>query len=176
MFAYCMNNPVNMSDPSGHFPLLAILIGAAVVTGYIATLNHIENAINKRALEKNLKETYSKEEAKAVIDDKLSTVCDCATVTFNDNAVRIEHSSEINSKRVRQEVALIISRTEGVTGREYDDLAAEWNAHNWATKYYEFTGDKVKLERAQHVDLDLVADDDKAVLFATDVFELIGWD
>ena len=35
MFTYCNNNPVNMSDPSGRFPWVAVLVGIAaiVVTG-----------------------------------------------------------------------------------------------------------------------------------------------
>ena len=37
LFAYCGNDPVNYSDESGHFPILAVLIGAGIgfLTSYI---------------------------------------------------------------------------------------------------------------------------------------------
>ena len=37
LYCYCMNNPVNYSDGSGHFPILAVLIGAGIgfLTSYI---------------------------------------------------------------------------------------------------------------------------------------------
>ncbi len=37
LYTYCSNNPVNYSDESGHFPILAVLIGAGIgfLTSYI---------------------------------------------------------------------------------------------------------------------------------------------
>ena len=70
MFAYCMNNPINMSDPTGNWSIWAIVAVVVVATIVIPTIvNHIINANNKSKIDSEIKETYTKEEAKKEIDD-----------------------------------------------------------------------------------------------------------
>jgi hypothetical protein len=38
MFAYCMNNPVNMSDPSGNWPKLSTIFTVVAVAAVAVTV------------------------------------------------------------------------------------------------------------------------------------------
>ena len=46
MFAYTLNNPVNMKDPSGHFPIAAIIPVIAIVAVAVVTFIVIQNTVN----------------------------------------------------------------------------------------------------------------------------------
>ncbi len=51
LYAYCLNNPIMYVDPSGHFPILAAILGIIAVTGLgltiggVATENNVLTAI-----------------------------------------------------------------------------------------------------------------------------------
>ena len=46
LYAYCLNNPVAYSDPSGSFPILALIFGAIAITGLITTISGVATGNN----------------------------------------------------------------------------------------------------------------------------------
>lgn len=76
-----------------------------------------------------LKETYTAEEAKELIDGVLSAFGEECKITFRKKDAEIIDSYKVNEKEVRLYVCEIIART-GLTGRTRDDLSAEWELHN----------------------------------------------
>ena len=69
MFAYCGNNPVNRVDPTGEIWRL-VVVAVVVVVGVIsAPINHCINLANEKKIAGELSESYTKEEAKAAIEN-----------------------------------------------------------------------------------------------------------
>ena len=76
MFAYCGNDPVNRVDPTGEIWRLVVIAAAvlvapvAVVGGVIsAPINHCVNLAYEKKIAGELNESYTKEEAKAAIEN-----------------------------------------------------------------------------------------------------------
>ena len=46
LYAYCNNDPVNFSDPSGHFPVLAVILGLSAVIGMGLTIGGVASNNN----------------------------------------------------------------------------------------------------------------------------------
>lgn len=181
MFAYCANNPVKYCDVTGEAFGLVILFTAAVVTVAKAVVtvaaNHVENALNKKSIEKEIKSNYTQEEAKTEIDNvlnKYSGYNASVSVKFDSRGVEITNSYLVNSKYDRQKVSMIISRTEDFTERQYDNLSAEWNYHNIM---YDLSINDSISNSAKDAYLDFEGDARKVkVGLPTVLFEAIGWD
>ena len=72
MFAYCFNNPVNMSDPTGNWPKLSTIFtvvavaataasvatGAMIVAG-VSTVAAVTSAVAEKTVEKTAKRNHS---------------------------------------------------------------------------------------------------------------------
>lgn len=118
---------------------------------------------NREELFRNLKERYTKEEAKQVIDGLLSKYGDTVRIAFRETDAEIVDSYLVDSMDDRHLVCEIIART-GVTKRTYEDLSAEWRFHNVSYKA------GIKKDSAKDVSLDYGKDPRAAVRIATDVF------
>ena len=105
MYAYCSNNPVMYTDPTGEFPwLTAIAVAVTAVVVIPTVVNHIVNGI-------------------------LSKYSDNSEITFHDDNAQISESYKVTSRYDRQKISEIIRRT-GETSREYDHMSSEWLGHN----------------------------------------------
>lgn len=175
MFAYCGNNPVMNIDPSGMGLLIAVLIAIGVVAVTAVGITHAENYSNKNAIDTQVKDSYTKQEAKEHVDatlSKYSTPEAPVEINFYDNGAEISNSYLVDSKYDRQYVSTIISNT-GVTSRSYDDISAEWNYHN---VMYNIQIKPIK-DPARSAFLDYGRDDRFfLVVLPYECFELLGWD
>ncbi len=173
LYSYCFNNPTNMSDPTGDWPFNAISkFVKKVVSGIIVStiVNHIVNAKNKNKINEQIQKTYTKESAKNEIDKILENYGDDVSATFNDTGVEITNSVKVKSRYDRQKISTIITRTENVTKREFDDLSAEWLFHNIAYDLH------IKRDSAISANLDYSSDSRWYVVGATDLLEIFGWE
>lgn len=111
-----------------------------------------------------LKDRYSKEEAKELIDKMLRDFGESCRVVFYNKYVEITDSYRVRNRKIRRLISEIIART-GVTGRDYRELSAEWRVHN--ISYC------VHFMRAHSKDVALDYDKDprKAVRLATGIFK-----
>ena len=177
MFAYCGNNPVNRVDPTGELWRLAAVVVAAVVAVVVvagvisAPINHCINLANEKKIEKELKDYYTPEEAKAAIDKYLSKYnrdSDTVELEYTDKGYKIHNSCLVKSRYDRQYVSMILSRT-NMTNREYDNLSAEWFGHNLMNfiRYDSSTA---------NADLEYYGDGRGWIRDATRVLELLGFE
>ena len=163
LFAYCFNNPVNMTDSEGTW---------AVFTAISTEFNYLINAYNSWKIKKdeNLKDTYSRDDAVETINDyfeKKGYEDTELTVTIDeDNEVnyKIEDSYAVNNRYDRLYVSTILSRTEGVD-REASNISAEWSGHN----AFSFT------EAGRDFDMGQQADQRWWVRGGSKVLEIFGW-
>ncbi len=179
MFAYCNNNPINMTDLYGNWPLWAKIAVAAAVTVVTVivvptVVNHIINNSNKKKIDKELKDSYTKEEAKEEINNIVSKYSSECSVTFdkpcgNGYMVEISNSYHINSRYDRQKVSTIIEKTD-VTDREYDNISSEWLLHNLATPVSPL------YESAHSAGLDYTRDSRWYIVALTKTLEVLGWE
>ena len=180
MYAYCMNNPMMFSDPSGCAALSTILF----VLGYLAVdaivtaiiMNYVINLSNKLQIENEVKDSYTEKEAKETIEQTTGK----DTVSFNDDTsnVSIKDSYNITSRYERQKICMILSRTESCKAREYDNLSAEWYGHN-AMYYARLKLGSVipwDLQKTGTVNLDYIGDDDIGFVVLTKFLEVLGMD
>lgn len=170
LFAYCFNNPVKMSDETGHWPYVfvaKVLMVTAIVT---TTVNHIINAKNKNKINKEVKKTYTKKTAKKEIDGILKEYGKDIKVAFNENSVEIKNSAKVNSRYDRQKISTIITRTEELTERSCGNLSAEWFFHNVAYDMH------IKRSSAISADLEYTKDKRKIVSVPTGLLEIFGWE
>lgn len=114
-----------------------------------------------------LKESYSINEAKEIIDRILSVFGKDCSVNFTDYFADIINSYKVTSKKARHLVCEIIRRT-GITNRSKENLSAEWQVHNAAW----YMG--VAKSHAKDASLDYTQDPRKYVRVATSVFEVLG--
>ncbi len=179
LFSYCMNNPVNMSDESGCWPKLiqktikfvstVVKVASAAITVSMLT-NHVVNAVNKSKIKKEIKDSYTVEEAKEEIDGILKEYDDSSEIIFGNSGVHIENSMEVDSRYDRQKISMIISRTDDLTKREYDNISAEWLLHNIV---YDMG---IMESSTQHANLDYTKDRRPIVVFSSKLLEIFGWD
>lgn len=184
MYAYCSNNPVMYSDPSGESALLGLFIAYVVVaTGIVIAgaicaeeaNNNRENQSNYKGIDQELKENYTVESATDAcndIVDKYSTDDAEVSVKLTDKGIHIENSYLVSSKYDRQKISEIWSRT-NATNRSYDSLSAEWKFHN---DLYNILPKSKWKTQAQHADLDYVRDRRFYVYYPSLLYEEIGWD
>ena len=76
----------------------------------------------------------------------------------------------MKSRYDRQKICTIISRTDNITQRQYDDLSSEWVFHN---VMYAF---KIREDSAEDTFLDYNRDPRFLVRAVTDILELFGWE
>ena len=172
MFAYCNNNPIMFTDPTGDFPWLVIGIIVAVVAAVVAiptTVNHIVNAVNYSKIDDELQDSYTEEEGIEEIEKTLSEYDGCK-VYLNESGIKIENSYKVNSRYDRQKVSEILNRM-GITDREYDNMSAEWLGHNVTYWVVPFTRDSTK-----SVDLEYTKDPRPVVNAVTKIMEILGWE
>ena len=189
MFAYCLNNPVSGYDPTGHWnwsvfttvvaTLVATVTAIVTIVTVVSAENHIVNAVNQKSINNQVKDTYTKEEAKEEIDNILSQYSSddstCA-VTFDltnhdgEPMVEISNSYKVNSRYDRQKICTIISNTEEVTAREYDNMSSEWLLHNimYPIPFLQ--------EKAISAGLDYHGDYRPIVSLMSTTFEFLGWE
>ena len=175
MFTYCMNNPVNMSDPSGNWPIwtiFAVVVAAIVIP---TVINHVVNAVNKKKIDSEIKNSYTIEEATKEINEILDDYSSDCNVNFDipknngSYIVEIAESHKVNSRYDRQKISAIIENT-SVTDREFDNISAEWLAHNLATPIPSL------YQQAHSVGIDYDSDPRWYVVFPTKVLEILGWE
>ena len=82
-----------------------------------------------------LKDSYTKEEAKAAIDEILAPYSETCKISFRKKDAEIIDSYLVDSALVRHRVCAIVARS-GVTKRSYEDLCAEWLLHNLSYKFH----------------------------------------
>lgn len=174
MFAYCNKNPVNCVDFSGNsflFIMTVSILGFAsgFVIGMCAA-NHIDNYVNKQKIDNEVSSTYSQEEAKSEIDSILEKYNSSSEITFYDTYAEITDSYYVDDKYDRQKISTILSRTEELTKREFDNISAEWFLHNFLTPV------PFLYDSAHSVSIDYDYDKRWYVNFATAFFEVIGWE
>ena len=181
MFAYCGNNPVMYSDPSGYSGVLStilVVLGYLVVDAIVTAIitNYVINLSNKLQIENEIEDTYTQEEAKETIEKTTGK----DTVNFNSDTenVSIKDSYSITSRYERQKICMILSRTEGCKAREYDNLSAEWYGHNIVYYARLNLGSVIPwdLQKTGTVNLDYVRDDDLEFVIMTKVLEVLGMD
>ena len=166
MFAYCGNNPVMRVDPTGEIWRLVV----AVVVIAVA-INHCINLANEKKIEKELKDYYTQEEAKAAIDEYLSKYklgSDDVYLEYTTEGYKIHNSYLVKSRYDRQYVSMILSRT-NMTNREYDNLSAEWFGHN-LMNFLHFDSSTA------NADLEYYGDGRWWIRDATKVLELLGFE
>lgn len=114
-----------------------------------------------------LKDRYTKEEAKKIIDTMLSKYGKECEIVFYNAFADIIDSYKVVSVKEQRTICEIIART-GLTKRTSRSLAAEWQVHNLAWYLRAFRS------HAKDVALDYEGDPRKYVRFATSVFELLN--
>lgn len=114
----------------------------------------------------HLKDRYTPAEAKARIDALLEPYGESCKIEFRRKDAEIIDSYRVKSKAIRHLVCEIIRRT-GLTGRSYENMAAEWMVH---TASYEAGVSKA---HAKDVSLDYEEDPRLSVKWATRVFDLL---
>jgi len=176
MFAYCLNNPVNYSDSNGDFSLFgAICLAIVCVAVVVTTVNHIVNAINHANINKDLKESYTREEAQEEINKILEPYED-VTMSYSDETeeVLITNSNKVNSRKTRQQVSEIISRTDDLTDRKSSNISAEWSSHNLG---YKLTPEGSAFNiKCKDVNIDYKKDRRTSINIITKIFEVFGWE
>ena len=162
-----------MCDSIGDWPLASLtkfLVKVARVVVKITDTNHKINANNKKQIDNEIETSYTQEAAKEEIDEILGKYGDDVTVSFNDDGVEITNSIKVRSRYDRQKISAIITRTDTLTSREYDDISAEWLFHNIAYDLH------IKRDSAISANLDYTSDSRWYVSVATDLFEFFGWE
>lgn len=113
---------------------------------------------------RNLKQSYTREEAKALIDSLLEKYGGSCAITFRSTDAEIVDSYLVKDIDTRHLICEIVART-GVTKRSYEDLSAEWQVHN--ASYHA----GIMRDHAKDVSLDYDKDPRAAVRLATAVFD-----
>ena len=177
MYAYCNNNPVMFTDPTGELPrwaiacivVAAVVVTAAVTTAAVIISNHVKNSNIESDIEDQLQESYTEDEAAKAIKDITGK-----NVKFYDDdkgqrIAQIENSFYVMSKSERIYAAAVLSRTQGFE-RSTASIAAEWRVHNVAYVISFGTSSS-----AMHVDIESKKEDDFIVRAAIFTFLIMGW-
>ena len=122
------------------------------------------NKRRKLAGFRNLPERISPEEAKERIDEILHSYGESCAILFRKTDAEIIDSYLVTSQEDSHLICEIISRT-GLTSRDYENLAAEWEVHNAAYRL------NVARSDAKDVSLDYRGDPRKSVRIATAIFD-----
>ena len=113
---------------------------------------------------RSLPEKLSREEAKERIDAILRHYGETCTIEFREYDAEIIDSYLVTSQADRHLICEMIVRT-GLTGRDYEDLSAEWEVHNTAYRL------NFARKDAKDVSLDYHGDPRKSVRLATKIFD-----
>ena len=149
LFVYCGNEPIDKYDPIGFFswgiPILIISVVAIIAT----IVNHLISIDLSKKAEENVKDNYTKEEAKKAIEQ----ITGEGTVVFGEKAVNITDSNRIDSRYERILISKIIQNTVDENGnyltyRSTYSLSAEWYGHNILSSL------GIANSSTDHVDLD----------------------
>ena len=165
LFAYCFNNPVNLSDEDGNWAIRALVTVVAKVV-----VNHIKNWVNNKRIDKE-KKSYTQVEAMEEINKILESYShDKNTkVVYSDNNFEIKNSYKVKSRYARQKVCKIVSRTEGIKfNREYGNMSSEWLFHNIAYELH------LKRQSTADADIEYTSDCRSYVYIPTKVLEILG--
>ena len=166
VFAYCFNNPVNLSDEDGNWAIRALVTVVAKVV-----VNHIRNWVNNKRIDKEIKKSYTQVEATEEINKILESYShDKNTkVVYSDNNFKIKNSYKVKSRYARQKVCKIVSRTEGIKfNREYGNMSSEWLFHNIAYELH------IKRKSTADADIEYTGDCRPYVYIPTKVLEILG--
>ena len=167
MYSYCNNNPVMYIDGSGNFPAWVLKIAIVVVVAIVTTtaINHGINSYNESKIKKEIKDSYTEEEALKEINE----VSDQAKVEFTVKDVTITGAYNITSRYDRQKISMIIKRT-GKLEREYDNFSSEWLFHN---VMYDLN---IMRANADPANLEYTQDARWYVRGVTNLLEVLGWE
>ncbi len=148
LYAYCNNNPVMHSDPTGHFGILTLIVGvvASIVAGVVLGNAHrVDVAQNKvdSMLQDMGVNSFSEEQAEnlvAEITAKYNTdEVSVGKLEFKDDNAYIENSYLVTSTEDRLLISAIIRNTQDsgkyFTRRSIQSLSAEWFIHNVASAF-----------------------------------------
>lgn len=183
MFAYCLNNPVIFRDPNGHeavfFTLVAVatifvsVVAAAIVVP--TAVNHIINLINHATIDAQTQSSYTVDEAKTEINNIVNKY-GAEVGTFENGQIQINNSKKVTSRKDRQRVSTIISKTEGFEGSSASNLSAEWTAHN--VGYYVTCVIPIGKYNDQCKDVNLACtrEDREVAKECTIICEVLGWE
>ena len=128
-----------------------------------------------------MQESYTRDETETAVENYLNPDASSGKfqhdLIFKDDTeeVRITNSNDIKSREARLTVAMILDRTEGLTDRSTNNIAAEWAAHNVAHDISSLFGLSDWADRAKHVDINYDKDSRVVVDSATRLFQIIGW-
>lgn len=174
MYAYCMNNPVNMEDGDGNWP--KVLGGLMIISRMI--VRKIKNHRNKVKISRELKSSYTKEDAKEKIDEMLKDYNECE-IAFNSEGVNISNSYQVKSRYERQKISMIVKRT-GITERSVGNMSAEWVFHNIVydvlKPFPDVFGIGDKRDSAQSAFIDSTRDGRDGVVVFTKILEIWGYE
>lgn len=121
----------------------------------------------RKELFKALPEKLELQKAKEMIDGMLEKYSETCKIEFRETDAEIIDSYLVDSQDDRHIVCEIIART-GITQRDCEDMAAEWQVHNVA--YYAGVGKS----HAKDVSLDYGKDPRASVRLATAVFDKLN--
>ena len=170
LFAYCFNNPVNLTDSSGNWPAWCTAPIPRLIISEIFAKNHKENSDNREKIDTELQDSYTEEEAEDAIESYLAKYNKdeiTITVNINDTRAKITNSYLVTSKYDRQYVSEILARTDGFN-RKSSNLSAEWLGHNVLSRF------NIRSHQTDDVDLEQNGDTDPFTKCITKLLELLG--
>ena len=142
MFAYCNNNPVMFTDPTGELPALAIVgIVVAAVVEVAKDIHHISNSVGEK----------TEEEA----GDKLGYQ------VSENGTIQIHNSYKITSPITQFGYSFYLNHfndsTKDVINGSTLGVQSEWLVHNLGYVWYSITGNEGKIHQSKHLNIGATA-------------------
>ena len=173
-FAYCFNNPVNLSDGNGNWAIRAIIAVVTAVIAVTTVINHIINAVNNKKINKEIKSSYTQEDATEEVTRILKTYDTNSTIEFNNNSVKIKNSYKVK-RYDRQKISQIIMRTDNLKiERSSSNMSSEWLLHNLVYNI-PFISQEIK-NSTTDADLEYDKDERWYVRCSSKILEILGWE
>ena len=160
MFAYCGNDPVNIQDRNGEFPLIII----PIIVGIALLMSSDGDSTEEKR--KSARERYNKDTI--VFSENTITSSDKLNVTFYPQAhlIHIDNSYSIRDQYEQEAIIDAIMESEYYDPMIYSSspkrMLIEWSAHNFVyrtassskllNKFYVWRGYETPLESSRGVD------------------------